>query len=248
MTADFYLAGQVALVTGASSGLGQAFARFLADAGAQVVLGARRANRCAEAAAAIGENAAPVMLDVTNPDSIEAGLDAAEAAFGTVGIVINNAGTVTNRALVDMSPAEWRHVIDTNLTGCFLVTQVAARRMIAAETGGRIVNVSSILGDTPAGRVHAYSASKAGINQLTRTSALELARHNITVNAIAPGFTETDMLATVPENIREKILQRIPLGRFGDPDEVARMVAFVSCEGDYITGQQINVNGGVYMF
>ena len=139
MTADFSLTGQVALVTGASSGLGRAFAGFLADAGAKVVLGARRADKCAEAAAEIGDNAFPVTLDVTDPASIESALDAAENAFGPINTLINNAGTVTNRALVDTPPEEWRQVIDTNLTGCFLVTQAVARRMIAAETGGRIV-------------------------------------------------------------------------------------------------------------
>ena len=148
----FSLNGQVALVTGASSGLGRAFAGYLADAGAQVVLGARRADKCAEAAAEIGDSAMAVALDVTDADSIEAALDAAEKAFGPVKLLINNAGTVTNRALVDTPPEEWQQVIDTNLTGCFLMTRAVAKRMIAAENGGRIVNISSMLGRTPTDR------------------------------------------------------------------------------------------------
>ncbi|MAI49808.1 MAG: 2-deoxy-D-gluconate 3-dehydrogenase [Rhodospirillaceae bacterium] len=247
MTANFSLAKQVALVTGASSGLGEAFAGFLADAGAQVVLGARRADRCAEAAAKIGENAASVMLDVTNSDSIEAGLDAAEAAFGTVDIVINNAGTVTNRALVDMPPEEWRQVIDTNLTGCFLVTQAVARRMIAAETGGRIVNVSSMLGETPAGQVHAYSASKAGINQLTRTSAMELARHNISVNALAPGYIQTDLNTNFLNGpAGERIIKRVPQRRFGQISDLEGLLLLLtSPAGGYMTGEIVTIDGGL---
>lgn len=193
MSADFSLEGQVALVTGASSGLGRAFAGMLADAGASVVLGARRREMCEAAAAEIGEAAAAVALDVTDPDGIEAALDAAEQAFGTVTILVNNAGTVIDKPLVDTEPAEWSRVLETNLTGCWLMTQAVTRRLIAADTEGRIVNISSILGETATGRVHGYAASKAGINQLTRTAALELARHGIAVNAIAPGYVETDL-------------------------------------------------------
>ena len=247
MTADFSLNGQVALVTGASSGLGRAFAGFLAEAGARVILGARRADKCAEAAAEIGAAAFPVALDVTDPDSIEAALDAAESAVGPVSILINNAGTVTNRQLVDTPPAEWRQVIDTNLTGCFLTTQAVAKRMIAAETGGRIVNVSSMLGVTPTGQVHAYSASKAGINQLTRTAALELARHGISVNAMAPGYIQTDLKTGFLNGpAGERIVKRVPQRRFGQiADLEGVLLLLTSPAGGYMTGEIVTVDGGL---
>ena len=247
MTADFSLAGQVALVTGASSGLGRAFAGFLANAGAKVVLSARRADKCADATAEIGENAFPVALDVTDPESIESALDAAENVFGPINTLINNAGTVTNRALVDTPPEEWRQVIDTNLTGCFLVTQAVARRMIAAETGGRIVNISSMLGQTPTGQVHAYSASKAGINQVTRTSALELARHGIAVNALAPGYIQTDLntgFLTGPAG--KRIVKRVPQRRLGQiADLEGVLLLLTSPAGGYMTGEIVTIDGGL---
>lgn len=247
MTADFSLDGQVALVTGASSGLGRAFAGFLADAGASVVLAARRADKCAEAADEIGGDTLPVALDVTDPAGIEAALTAAEQVFGPVTVLINNAGTVTNNALVDTPPEDWREVIDTNLTGCFLMTQAVSKRLIAAETGGRIVNISSMLGVTPSGQVHAYAASKAGINQLTRTSALELARHGISVNAIAPGYIETDLNRDfLAGPAGERIVKRVAQRRFGQVKDLEGVLLLLSAPaGSYMTGEIVTIDGGL---
>ena len=247
MTADFSLAGQVALVTGASSGLGRAFAGFLADAGASVVLAARRADNCAEAADKIGGDTLPVALDVTDPAGIEAALTAAEQVFGPVTVLINNAGTVTNNALVDTPPEDWREVIDTNLTGCFLMTQAVSKRLIATETGGRIVNISSMLGVTPSGQVHAYAASKAGINQLTRTSALELARHGISVNAIAPGYIETDLNRDfLAGPAGERIVKRVAQRRFGQVKDLEGVLLLLTAPaGSYMTGEIVTIDGGL---
>jgi len=247
MTADFSLAGQVALVTGASSGLGRAFAGFLADAGASVVLAARRADKCAEAADEIGGDTLPVALDVTDPAGIEAALAAAEQVFGPVTVLINNAGTVTNNALVDTPPEDWREVIDTNLTGCFLMTQAVSKRLIATETGGRIVNISSMLGVTPSGQVHAYAASKAGINQLTRTSALELARHGISVNAIAPGYIETDLNRDfLAGPAGERIVKRVAQRRFGQVKDLEGVLLLLTAPaGSYMTGEIVTIDGGL---
>ena len=247
MMADFSLSGQVALVTGASSGLGRAFAGFLADAGASVVLAARRGEKCAEAAEEIGSETLAVGLDVTDTNSIGAALDTAEEKFGPVTVLINNAGTVTNSALVDTPPEDWRQVIDTNLTGCFLMTQAVSKRLIAAETGGRIVNISSMLGVTPSGQVHAYAASKAGINQLTRTSALELARHGISVNAIAPGYIETDLNRDfLAGPAGERIVKRVAQRRFGQVADLEGVLLLLTAPaGSYMTGEIVTVDGGL---
>ena len=247
MTADFSLGGQTALVTGASAGLGRAFAGILAAAGASVVLGARRVANCEEAAAGIGDGARAVALDVTEPASIEAALDAAEREFGPVAILVNNAGLVVDKPLVDTQPEDWSRVIETNLTGCWLAARAVARRLIARGTGGRIVNVSSILGRTAAGRVHAYAASKAGIDQLTRTMALELARHGISVNAIAPGYVETDLNRDFLAGAAgERLRRRVPQRRFGATDDLeGALLLLASAAGGYMTGTVVTVDGGL---
>ena len=247
MTANFSLKGQVALVTGASSGLGQAFAGFLSNAGANVVLGARRKGQCEAAAQKIVGPTLAVSLDVTNRENIEIAVETAEQKFGPVSILVNNAGTVSDQPLVDTSEDNWKRVIETNLTGCWLMTQTVAKRMIATNTAGRIVNISSILGTTPVGQIHAYSASKAGINQLTRTSAIELARHGISVNAIAPGYIETDLNRDFLKGpVGDRITKRIPHRRFGRLAELEGvLILLTSPAGAYMTGEIVTVDGGL---
>ncbi|NBP73839.1 MAG: SDR family oxidoreductase [Alphaproteobacteria bacterium] len=210
-------------------------------------MAARRADKCAEAADEIGGDTLPVALDVTDPAGIEAALTAAEQVFGPVTVLINNAGTVTNNALVDTPPEDWREVIDTNLTGCFLMTQAVSKRLIAAETGGRIVNISSMLGVTPSGQVNAYAASKAGINQLTRTSALELARHGISVNAIAPGYIETDLNRDfLAGPAGERIVKRVAQRRFGQVKDLEGVLLLLTAPaGSYMTGEIVTIDGGL---
>lgn len=242
---------RVAVVTGASRGIGRCIALRLAERGIHVALNflgnLEAAEEVAERARQHGVQALLLQADISVRDEARGIVTRAAEHFGRVDYLINNAGITRDRTLGKLSDDDWEQVLATNLGSVYYTTRAAMPVMIE-QNYGRIVNITSFVGQAGNFGQANYSASKGGIIAFTKTAALELARHNITVNAIAPGFTETDMLATVPENIREKILQRIPLGRFGDPDEVARMVAFVACEGDYITGQQINVNGGVYMF
>ena len=247
MTADFSLDGQIALVTGASSGLGRSFADFLAKAGASVVLAARHIDQCAKAADQISGTTLPISIDVKDPTSINAAMRTIEQNFGTVTILINNAGTVTNNLLVETPTEDWRQVINTNLTGCFLMTQAISRSLIASETTGRIVNISSMLGVVASGQVHAYAASKAGINQLTRTSALELARHGISVNAIAPGYIETNLNRDFLNGpAGGKIVHRIAQRRFGQPADLEGVLLLLTAPaGTYMTGEIITVDGGL---
>jgi len=241
------LGGQTALITGASSGLGTSFAQFLSKAGATVVLAARRGEKCAEAAENIDGKTLAVTLDVTDSKSIEDALNVTEEEFGPVSILVNNAGIVIDQPLIDTSEADWKRVMDTNLTGCWLMTQAVSKRMISKNVKGRIVNISSILGSTPTNQVHAYSSSKAGINQLTRTSALELSRYGISVNAIAPGYIETDLNRKFLNSTKGKLItKRIPQRRFGQLDDLeGPIILLTSPAGAYITGQIITVDGGL---
>ncbi|MBJ3774355.1 SDR family NAD(P)-dependent oxidoreductase [Acuticoccus mangrovi] len=246
---ELSLAGQVALVTGASSGLGAHFARTLADAGADVVVAARRRDRLDELCAEIaddGGTAAAVALDVTDPASVVAGFDAATEAFGVPTVVINNAGVTTTGAAIDLDDADWARVVDTNLTGCFTVAREAARRMRAAQSGGSIVNIASILGFRVAGALAHYAAAKAGLVQLTKSLALEWARYGIRVNALAPGYILTDInrdfFAT---DAGAAIVKRIPQRRLGEVEELdAPLLLLASSASSYMTGSVITVDGG----
>ncbi len=245
----FALDGRVALVTGASSGLGARFATALARAGAAVLLAARRADRLqaeVDAIAADGGKAAAVTMDVTDAVAVGEAFDAAEAAFGPVDILVNNAGIAQMGTVVDIPVEDWDAVIEVNLRAAFLVAREGARRMIAQAAGGSIVNIASILGERAMKGGAAYCASKAGVVQLTRSMALELARHDIRVNAIAPGYIETEMndayLKTEPAH---EMLQRIPMRRAAGPQELdAALLMLAGAGGSYITGSVVTVDGG----
>lgn len=245
---ELRLDGKVALVTGASGGLGRHFAGVLAAAGATVVLTARRAEKLREAVAEIGSaRAHAVPMDVTDPASIAAGFDAAEAAIGrSVDVLVNNAGLAVTAPALDVTPEDWATVIDTNLTGAFHVAREAAARMKAAGGGGSIVNIASILGLRPAGAVASYAASKAGLIHLTKALALELARENVRVNALAPGYIATDINADFfATDAGQKLIKRIPQRRLGQMSDLdAPLLLLCSDAGAYMTGSVLAVDGG----
>lgn len=250
MTAALFdLAGRPALVTGASSGLGRHFALTLARAGAKVALAARRVDRLEavrrEIEAAGGE-AVAVPLDVTHAGSVAAAVDAAAARLGPLRVLVNNAGVAVTRGVLEASEADWDGVIATNLTGAWLVAQAVARHMAAHGAGGSIVNIASITGLRVAGGVSAYATSKAGLLQLTGALALELARHRIRVNAIAPGYIETELnRAFVASSAGEALVRRIPQRRLGRADELdGALLLLASDAGSYMTGSTLVVDGG----
>lgn len=246
---SFDLAGQVALVTGASSGIGRHLALLLAAAGAKVALAARRADRLAEAAreiAAEGGSCLPFALDVTRQDSVAAAVAAAEAELGPLTILVNNAGVVISKPVLEHTEAEWDHVVDTNLKGAWLMAREFARHLADRRRAGRIVNIASVLGTRTIARVPSYCAAKAGLIHLTHVLAMELARHGILVNALAPGYVETDFnrdfLRSEPG---QRLAARIPLRRVAQADDLdGAMLLLASPAGAYITGAVIAVDGG----
>jgi NAD(P)-dependent dehydrogenase (short-subunit alcohol dehydrogenase family) len=244
----FRLDGRVAIVTGASSGLGVTFAQALAEAGADVVLAARRAERLAETARLVesaGRRAVSVPADVTRPEDCRAVVEAATRELGRVDVLVNNAGLGTAVPALRESPDEFRRVVDVNLNGCYWMAQAAAAAM---EPGGAIVNVSSVLALTTAGLPQAaYSASKAALLGLTRDLAQQwTGRRGIRVNTLAPGFFASEMTDQYPDGYLERALSRSLSGRAGDPRELAAALLFlVSDAGGYTTGQTLVVDGGV---
>jgi 3-oxoacyl-[acyl-carrier protein] reductase len=244
------LEGRIALVTGASQGIGRACALELARAGATVVLAARNQAKLAEVAAEIascGGQAAAFALDVSSEESIKEGAKAVLAQFGKVEVLVNNAGITRDGLMMAMKRHDWDDVLATNLTGAFLLTQALLRPMLK-NRWGRIVNISSVVGRTgQAGQVN-YAASKAGLIGLTRSLAREVASRGITVNAVAPGYIETPMTAVLDEKQRTAMLATIPLGRPGTDSEIAQSVRFLASDAAaYITGHVLDVNGGMFM-
>ncbi|MCG8450653.1 MAG: 3-oxoacyl-[acyl-carrier-protein] reductase [Pirellulales bacterium] len=244
------LDGKKALVTGASRGIGRAIALQLAQEGAAVAVNYQsndaKAQTVADEIGALGGKAILAKANLADREAARTMVKTVAEEFGGLDILVNNAGITRDRSLRKMTDEQWEEVIATNLNGYFYCTSAAIPLMIDAKYG-RIVNISSMNGQVGAFGQANYSASKGGIIALTKTAAVELAQANITVNTVAPGFTETDMFAEVPEKIQETIKARIPMGRFGKPEEIAKAVTFLIADGDYITGQQINVNGGAYM-
>jgi 3-oxoacyl-[acyl-carrier protein] reductase len=247
--ARFDLSGRVAVVTGASSGLGQRFAQVLAEAGAAVALVARRADRLAALAAKIGQaggRAAPIPADVCDQTAMIRAFDAAERAFGTVDLLVNNAGVVHADRIVDLPEAEWRRVLGVDLDAVFLWSQEAARRMLADGKSGAIVNISSVAGFNVSKGIAAYAVAKAGVIQLTKALGLELAAKGIRVNAIAPGWIVTDLNRDYLASDRGAAIKRdIPLGRFGEEADLdGALLLLASDAGRYMTGATIVVDGG----
>lgn len=245
----FSMHGRNALVTGASSGLGRHFARVLTSAGAKVAVAARRVDRLHALEAEIrkdGGHALPVALDVTDRQSVDQAFDAAEAALGPITILINNAGVPSESFFLKTSEEEWRAVADVNLDGVFRVGQEAARRMTAHGAGGSIINIASILSFGAMKSLSAYAATKAAVVSLTKSMALELARHRIRVNALAPGYFATEINDTfLSSEAGKRVLGRVPMRRAGQLEELdAPLLLLASDAGSFMTGSVITVDGG----
>ena len=244
------LDGKVAIVTGASRGIGRAVAKELAEFGAAIVVNYFQSQEAAETLAAElnaeGGRAIPVRAGVAHPDDVHEMVRRTIEEFGQIDILVNNAGVNRDRSLRRMSVDEWQEVISTDLSSVFYCTNAVLPHMIE-RSYGRIINMSSIIGQMGNIGQANYAAAKAGMIAFTKSAAQELARYNITVNAMCPGFIETDMVTELTDDVKEALLGRIPLGRFGQPQEVAAFVRFLVTEGDWITGQQFNPNGGMYM-
>jgi acetoacetyl-CoA reductase/3-oxoacyl-[acyl-carrier protein] reductase len=244
------LDGKTAIVTGASRGIGRAIALELVQEGASVALNYvsndARAQGVADKIASFGGTCMLAKANVADPQEARAMVKRVAEQFGRLDILVNNAGITRDKSLRKMTDEDWLEVVQANLYAVFFCTSAAIPIMIE-QNYGRIINISSMNGQTGAFGQANYGASKGGIIAFTKTCAIELARFNITVNAICPGFTMTDMLAKVPANIQDQIKAKIPLGRFGTPEDMAKAATFLVEGGDYITGQQININGGAYM-
>ena len=240
----------VVIVTGASRGLGAAIAEEVGSGGAKVVINYSRskepAEELAEKISGDGGEAIVVQGDVSDPEQAQALIDKTIEEFNRIDVLVNNAGINIDRTLRKLSVDDWDKVIQVDLNSAFYTVHAALPHMTDAG-GGKIINMSSFVGE--AGNIGQanYAAAKAGLLGFTKTAAQELARYGITVNAICPGFIETDMVASIPEEAKSKLLKTVPLGRFGQPSEVARAVRYLVEDGDYITGQSLDINGGVYI-
>ncbi len=245
------LEGKVAVVTGASRGIGRAIALKLADEGAKVVVNYSGSQAKAEEVVATiqanGGEAIAVQASVSKTEEVTALMDAAVKTFGALDILVNNAGITRDNLLMRMKEEEWDDVLDTNLKGVFLCTKAVTRQMMK-QRAGRIINISSIVGVAGNAGQANYVAAKAGVIGLTKTTAKELASRNILVNAIAPGFIETEMTEQLPEDLKQGMLTQIPLAKLGQPEDIAKAVAFLASEdANYMTCQTLHIDGGMVM-
>ena len=243
--------GAVVVVTGAGRGIGRAIAEELGRAGARVVLNYSQSKEQAESLAAKlkdegAQDAIAVRADVSDRTQATNLIDETVRRVDRLDVLVNNAGITIDRTLKNLTFDDWEQVIQTNLNGYFYTVK-AALPIFMRQEDGRIINISSFVGQMGNFGQANYAAAKAGVIGFTKTAALELARSHVTVNAICPGFTDTDMYASVPDDVKEKIVKRIPLGRVGTAHEIARAVRFLAEDGAYITGQTLNINGGIYM-
>ncbi|MEY2357081.1 3-oxoacyl-[acyl-carrier-protein] reductase [Lysinibacillus capsici] len=245
------LEGKVAVITGASRGIGRAIALKLAEEGAKVVVNYSGSQAKAEEVVAMiqenGGEAIAVQASVSQTEEVTALMDAAVKKYGSLDILVNNAGITRDNLIMRMKEDEWDDVLNTNLKGVFLCTKAVTRQMMK-QRAGRIINISSIVGVAGNAGQANYVAAKAGVIGLTKTTAKELASRNILVNAIAPGFIETEMTEQLPEDIKQGMLTQIPLAKLGQPEDIAKAVAFLASEdANYMTGQTLHIDGGMVM-
>ncbi|MEG9296622.1 3-oxoacyl-[acyl-carrier-protein] reductase [Mangrovibacillus sp. Mu-81] len=243
--------GKVAIVTGASRGIGREIALELAREGANVVVNysgsESKANEVVDEIKSIGREALAIQCNVADSESVQSMVKETISHFGALDILVNNAGITKDNLLMRMKENEWDDVININLKGVFLCTKAVTRQMMK-QRSGRIINISSIVGVSGNPGQANYVAAKSGVIGLTKTAAKELAPRGITVNAIAPGFISTDMTDQLPEDVRNEMLKLIPLNRFGDPKDIAKVVSFMASESSsYITGQTLHIDGGMVM-
>lgn len=245
------LNGKSAIVTGASRGIGKDIALYLAKEGARVAVNFSGSKEKADAVVAeiiaMGGEAFAIQANVDQAEDVKNLISSTLEKFGSVDILVNNAGITRDNLLMRMKEQEWDDVINTNLKGVFLCTKAVTRQMMK-QRAGRIINITSIVGVSGNAGQANYVAAKAGVIGLTKSAAKELASRNITVNSVAPGFITTDMTDALPEDVKSQMLSQIPLAKFGNPEDIAKAVAFLASEdANYITGQTIHVNGGMYM-